>query len=316
MEYQDYYKILGVNKNASAEDIKKQYRRLARKYHPDVSKEKDAEAKFKQSKEAYEVLKDPEKRKAYDQMGSRWQSGQDFTPPPDWKSKQRREAWQEQPMDESGFSEFFENLFGQGASFQDHQRSSRHRERGADQHSKIAITLEEAFNGTHRIIQLQEPEFNSTTGAMNYKTRSLDIKIPAGVTNGQQIRLSGQGSSGMGGGPKGDLYLEIQIDDHALFTLKGRDLYLNLPITPWEAALGAKVEAPTLAGSVQLTIPAGSQSGAKLRLKGRGLLNNPPGDQYVILTITIPKPQNEQQKELYRQMAEIMPYNPRQQLKV
>lgn len=311
MEYQDYYKILGVGKNASADDIKKQYRRMAHKYHPDISKEKDAEAEFKRVKEAYEVLKDPAKRKAYDQLGQR-QSGQQFTPPPNWDFKDFREStggWREQPMDENGFSEFFENLFGQGAAFQ-HQQRPRPR-RGSDQHSKITITLEEAYKGTHRIIQLQEPTIDPSTGQVIYQTRNLDVKVPAGVIKGQQIRLAGQGSSGLGNGPKGDLYLEIDIAEHPLFTLKARDVYMNLPVTPWEAALGGIVEAPTLAGNVKLTIPANSQNGAQLRLKGRGLPNHPPGDQFVMLTIAIPKPQNEQQKELYRKMAEIMPYNPR-----
>lgn len=309
MEYQDYYKILGVDKNASADDIKKQYRRMAHKYHPDVSKEKDAETKFKQAKEAYEVLKDPAKRKAYDQLGQR-QSGQQFTPPPEWDFRESAG----QPMGENGFSEFFENLFGQGAAFQQQKRPRQRR--GTDQHSKITITLEEAYRGTHRIIQLQEPAIDSSTGQVIYQTRSLDVKIPPGVTKGQQIRLAGQGGSSLGNGPKGDLYLEIDIAEHSIFTLKDRNVYINLPVTPWEAALGGKVEVPTLGGNVQLSIPADSQNGAQLRLKGRGLPNHPPGDQFVILTIAIPKPQNEQQKELYRKMAEIMPYNPRLHLKV
>ncbi len=313
MEYQDYYKILGVDKNASAEDIKKQYRRLAHKYHPDVSKEKDAEAKFKQAKEAYEVLKDPEKRKAYDQLGQR-RPGQQFTPPPDWDFRESAGGWQEQPMGEAGFSEFFENLFGQGAAFQQHQRP-RHR-RGPDQHSKITLSLEEAYRGTHRIIQLQEPELDPSTAQVAYKTRNLDVKVPPGVTKGQQIRLAGQGGSGLGGGVKGDLYLEIDIADHPFFTLVNRDIFLNLPVTPWEAALGAKVAVPTLGGTVQLSIPPNSQNGAQLRLKSRGLPNNPPGDQLVTLVITIPKPQTEEQKNLYRKMAETMPYDPRQRLEV
>jgi curved DNA-binding protein len=311
MEYRDYYKILGVPKNASAEDIKKQYRRLARKYHPDVSKEKDAEEKFKEVQEAYEVLKDPAKKQAYDQIGSQPHGGQGFTPPPGWEFRRPSGDGAENPFAGAGFSEFFESLFGQQAPHG--RRQSTFKQRGQDQHSKIEISVEEAFTGAQRLIQFQEPELDPTTGQVALKTRSLNVKIPSGVTAGQQIRLAGQGSPGIGGGPNGDLYLEIQLAEHPFYTVKGRDIYLNCPVTPWEAALGAKITVPTLAGPVELSIPASSQTGKKLRLKGRGFPGAPAGDQYIILTVYTPPAKNETERQLYEKMAQEMGhYDPRQ----
>lgn len=320
MEYKDYYKTLGVEKSASDDEIKKQYRRLARKYHPDVSKEKDAEEKFKDVREAYEVLKDPEKRKAYDQMGSNWKAGQGFTPPPGWDFHQYAGGGGAEQFGDSGefggFSDFFENLFGQGqrARGAGRGRAREHSQRGQDLHTKISLSLEDAFSGTQRMIQLQEPALDPATGRVHYKTRSLKVKIPAGVTNGQQIRLAKQGGPGIGQGANGDVYLEIQLAEHPLYTVKDRDVYINLPVTPWEAALGAKVEVPTLGGKVGLTIPAASQTGNKLRLKGRGLPGTTPGDQYVLLMIYTPAAKTDGQRELYQKMAEAMPYNPRAEL--
>ncbi|HVV68863.1 MAG TPA: DnaJ C-terminal domain-containing protein [Gammaproteobacteria bacterium] len=310
MEYKDYYKTLGVDKNASAEEIKKQYRILARKYHPDVSKENNAEEKFKEVREAYEVLKDPAKKKAYDQMGSQWQAGQRFTPPPEWDFRQAQVDTGQ--FDVNGFSEFFENLFGRRAG---HARGGRYEyaERGQDLHSKINLSLEEAFSGTERVIQLQEPEVNSH-GQIALKTRSLKVKIPPGVVEGQQIRLSGQGGKGLGQGANGNLYLEIHLNDHPLYTVKDRDIYVNLPVAPWEAALGAKVAAPTLGGKVEMTIPPNSQSGTKLRLKGRGLPAKSPGDEYVVLKIVIPEPKTDAERQLYKKMAEEMHFDPRRGL--
>jgi len=314
MEYKDYYKTLGVEKNANAEEIKKQYRRLARKYHPDVSSEKNAEENFKEVKEAYEVLKDSKKRAAYDQMGSQWQSGESFTPPPNWDFRQSAGAREEQ-FDAGDFSEFFENLFGQRAPGGGRARGhAAHSQRGQDEHTKINLSLEEAFTGTERTLQLQEPELNPSTGQIQLKTRSLKVKIPAGVTEGQHIRLGKQGSKGINGGSNGDLYLEIHLVDHPFYIVKNQDIYLNLPVTPWEAALGSKIETPTLGGKVGLSIPAGSQTGTKLRLKGRGLPGHPAGDQYVILSIYIPEPKTESQKEIYKKMADEMKYNPREEL--
>lgn len=313
MEYQDYYKILGVTRNATPEEIKKSYRRLARKYHPDVSTEKNAEDKFKQVKEAYEVLKDPEKRKLYDQMGPNWKQGQGFTPPPGWERQQAHEGAHYQTFEGGDFSDFFESLFG---GMGGRGRGAHHtaRQRGQDQHAKVNVSLEEAYHGAVRELTLQEPQLDPQTGQVTYKTRTLRVKIPAGVTANQQIRLQGQGTPGINGGPNGDLYLEVQIAPHAHYTLEGKDIYLNLPITPWEAALGGKVSVPTLGGVVELSIPAGSQTGQKLRLKGRGLPAHPAGDQYVLLKIYIPEPKNEQQKQLYRQMADQMHFDPRKEL--
>ncbi len=311
MEYQDYYKILGVSRDATADEIKKSYRKLARKYHPDVSSEPNAEEKFKQVKEAYEVLKDVEKRKAYDAIGSGWKQGQGFTPPPGWESRPGGEGVR--PEFREGFSDFFESLFG-GLGQEARWTRQEFKQRGQDQHSRVTVSLEEAFNGSTRLLTLQEPIVDYQTGQVTSKTRQLRIKIPAGVTEGQQIRLQGQGLPGIGGAPNGDLYLEIHLAPHSLFTVEGKDVYLNLPVTPWEAALGAKVSIPTLGGSVDLTLPPGSQTGQKLRLKGRGLPGGTPGDQYVLIKIYIPEPKNDQQKELYQQMAEQMPFDPRKEL--
>lgn len=313
MEYKDYYKTLGVEKTASADEIKKRYRILARKYHPDVSKEPNAEEKFKEMREAYDVLKDPEKRKAYDQLGSNWRQGTEFKPPPGWEFHTGNAGGRED-FDTSGFSDFFENLFGargMGGGGRRRQQAD-FSQRGQDQHSKIIITLPEAYTGTERLIQLQEPEMDANTGQIKLKTRSLKVKIPAGVNNGQQIRLTGQGQKGLGGGPNGDLYLEIIIQDHPLFMVKDRDIYLNLPVAPWEAALGAKIGVPTLGGIVEMTIPAFSQTGSKLRLKGRGLPGSPSGDQYITLAVHIPEPKTESQRQLFTTMAQEMNFNPRE----
>lgn len=315
MEFQDYYELLGVNKSATDDEIKKQYRRLARKYHPDVSKEDNAEEKFKQVKEAYEVLKDAEKRKAYDQCGQNWQHGQGgFEPPPNWQYQQTGQQDRHSQFNGEDFSDFFENLFGQrGAGFRQQQP---HTMRGQDQHSKVSISLHEAYNGSTRQLTLQQPDVDPKTGQVHYSQRSLNVKIPAGVTSGQQIRLKGQGSDGYGSGEKGDLYLEIDIQSNKQFNIDGRDVLLTLPITPWEAALGGKINVPTLGGKVGLNIPAGSQSGQKLRLKGRGLPGKTPGDQYVTLTIVTPIATTDEQRDLYRHMAESMPFNPRAELEV
>ncbi|MFW0078998.1 MAG: DnaJ C-terminal domain-containing protein [Coxiella endosymbiont of Haemaphysalis qinghaiensis] len=313
MEYQDYYKILGISRSATADKIKKRYRQLARKYHPDVSKEVNAEEKFKQVKEAYEVLKDPEKRKAYDAIGSECKQGQGFTPPSGWEFRpQDKTSYQE--FRKGNFSDFFETLFGGWGDRGRKWTRTRFSQRAQDQHSRIAISLEEAFYGTTRTLTLQEPTLDQKTGQVNYKTRTLRIKIPAGVTQGQQIRLQGQDSSGIGGAPNGDLYLQIYLKAHQFYTVEGRNIYLNLPVTPWEAALGTKITVPTLGGAVELTLPSGSQTGRKLRLKGRGLPGQPPGDQYVLLNIYIPEPKTHQQKQLYQKMSELMHFNPRKEL--
>jgi len=306
MEYKDYYKVLGVSKQADKDEIKKSYRRLARKYHPDVSKEPNAEEKFKEAKEAYEVLSDPEKRQAYDTLGSQWQSGQDFRPPPDWENNFSDFTHQSAQGNGANFSDFFSELFG-GRQRGFSGRAGGFAAKGEDIHSKINITLEEAHKGTSREINLQIPEINNQ-GRMTQRIKTLRVKIPAGVVEGQQIRLTGQGGSGMGGGANGDLYLEIHLQEHAHFTMKGKDVYLTVPVTPWEAALGASIAVPTLAGKVDVKIPANSQAGQKLRLKGRGLSG---GDQFALLQIVIPPADTAEKREFYEKMAQTMPFNPR-----
>ncbi len=322
MEYRDYYKILGVARGATADEIKKAYRRLARKFHPDVSKEKDAEARFKEVQEAYEVLKDTEKRAAYDQLGSNWQQGQQFRPPPDWASGfefRGRPAGAQQDGFEGGFSDFFSSLFGgmgggysQGGFSQGPAAGARRRA-GRDSHARIDIDLEEAFQGGTRTFELQRPQ-SSADGTVEMRAHTVKVTIPRGVTTGQRLRLTGQGEAAPGGGRAGDLYLEIHIRPHAIFHLDGRDITLTLPIAPWEAALGGPVTVPTLGGSVEMRIPAGSQSERKLRLRGRGLPGEPPGDQVVQLRIVVPPADTPEAKSLYERMRSELAFDPRAEL--
>lgn len=320
MEYRDYYKILGVARGATAEEIKKSYRRLARKYHPDVSKEKDAEARFKEVQEAYEVLKDTEKRAAYDQLGSNWQQGQQFRPPPDWASgfefrgRPGGGGGQQQEF-EGGFSDFFSSLFGGmgGAGFSQAGAAPRRRN-GRDSHACIDIDLEEAYQGGTRTFELQRPQAASD-GTVELRNHTVKVAIPKGVTNGQRLRLAGQGEAAPGGaGRAGDLYLEIHIRPHRLFQLEGRDVTLILPIAPWEAALGGTVTVPTLGGSVEMRIPPGSQSEKKLRLRGRGLPGAPPGDQVVQLRIVVPPADTPEAKALHERMRDELGFDPRSSL--
>lgn len=314
MEYKDYYKILGVDRKASEDDIKKSYRRLARKYHPDVSKEANAEEKFKELQEAYEVLKDAEKRSAYDQLGSNWKQGQEFRPPPGWERAQFYSANDFSESDMSGFSDFFANIFGRARSQGGHYTNEEFhtfKQRGSDQHAKIQITLEEAFHGVTKMLHLQVPQMDAS-GNVQAVSRTIKVNIPAGALTGQQLRLAQQGNPGIGGGPAGDLYLEIDIQPHGLFSLQGADVYLPLPVTPWEAALGAEIKVPTLGGTVGLKLAPGAKAGQKLRLKGRGMQGKQTaGDQYAIIQIETPPANTNEQKQIYQKMAEIMPFNPR-----
>ena len=290
MSHKDYYKIMGLSAGATDEEIKLAYRRLARKYHPDVSKEKDAVERFKEVGEAYEVLKNPEKRAVYDQYIRDLASNQHTR-----QSSHAEHAYTDHQPD----FDFFESLFG--ARQHQEQRSA-----GEDLHGTIQISLEEAVHGAEKEIQIP-----GQAG-----TQTLRVKIPAGVKSGQQIRLSGQGLMGGQSNARGSLYITLQVAKHPVFDVMNNDIYVNLPVTPWEAALGCTIAVPTLAGKVELKIPEGSQGGQKLRLKKRGLPGSHPGDQYVILKIITPKPTTETARVLYQKMAEEMPLNPRAEMGV
>jgi curved DNA-binding protein len=334
MEFKDYYATLGVERTATQDEIKRAYRKLARKYHPDVSKEPDAEARFKAVAEAHEALIDTERRAAYDDIAQRHASGQPFEPPPGWDSGYeysgrgpggpagRHPSGHAGGAGDAGdFSDFFESLFGRGG-FDGaeglHRRSAANRSQrpsgplpGRDHHAKVAIGLLDAYQGAKRMISLRMPVFDAT-GHTTLQERQLEVNIPKGVREGQHLRLSGQGAAGQGGAPSGDLYLEIQILPHPLFRLDGSDITFDLPVAPWEAALGATVTAPTPDGSVQLSVPAGSTQGRKLRLKGKGLPGKVPGDLYAVLTIALPPSASEPEQEAWRGLARAFSaYNPR-----
>jgi curved DNA-binding protein len=330
MEFRDYYKVLGVERAAGADQIKAAYRRLARKYHPDVSKEPNAEARFKEMQEAYEVLKDPEKRAAYNQLGANWKAGEQFRPPPDWgsgfefsggpgpaggarrgagRARSSGAAAEDGASGEQDFSDFFSSLFGGSSPF---GRSAGGAAR--DHHARVGVDLEEAYSGTTRTLELRRPEVQPDR-SVQLRTHTVRVTIPPGVTEGQLIRLAGQGAPGAGGGRAGDLYLEVHVQPHRLFVLEGRDVTLTFPVAPWEAALGAPVTVPTLGGPVEMHIPAGAQSGQKLRLRGRGLPGNPPGDQYVQLKVVLPSADSPQAKALYEEMRSKLNFDPRANLR-
>jgi curved DNA-binding protein len=317
MEYKDYYQIMGVARNASQDEIKRAYRQLARKYHPDVSKEADAEKRFKDIGEAYEVLKDPQKRTAYDQLGAQWKAGGGFQPPPGWDNAGfdfRNDGF----SDGLDFGDFFESVFSRRKpDFSSARKSTRDNgfgTKGKDHRAKIHISLEDAYHGVSRAIQLQVPEQDSQ-GYLHTQSRTLNVKIPKGISAGQQIRLAGQGAPGQGGAAHGDLYLEIQFEPHRHFRIENKDIYLDLPLTPWEAALGAKIMVPTLGGSVEMKVPPNTRAGQKMRLKGRGLPGHPPGDHYVIFQIVFPPADNERARAFYRQMADEFSFDPRAELR-
>lgn len=331
MRYKDYYEVMGVPRGATRDEIKRAYRKLARKFHPDVSKEKNAEERFKELQEAHEVLKDPEKRAAYDQLGANWQQGQEFRPPPDWGkgfefSRGRGDPQGPQAGPGADFSDFFSELFGGrsptgGAQgFEPGARGFRMGRRGGrtftaagqDHVARVEIDLEDAYRGGTRTIDLRTPEMTPEGHVMS-KPRTLRVSIPAGVVEGQQIRLAGQGSGGVGGGPSGDLYLEVNIRPHPLFKLDGRDITVQLPVAPWEAALGEMVSVPTLGGAVDMKLPTGARAGQKLRLRGRGLPGPAPGDQYVVLKIVLP-PDSPQVREFFERMKTELPFDPRADL--
>ena len=314
MDFKDYYNIMDVERDASQTDVKRAYRKLARKYHPDVSKQADAEARFKELGEAYAVLKDPEKRAAYDQLGEKWKTGQDFQPPPDWGAGFEFSGGGHNAGDGAAHSDFFETLFGHSfGSAQTNRKHAHFDAHGEDHHAKVMIDLEDAYRGTTRSITLRTPELDSN-GRVTTKQRTLNVKIPKGVKQGQRIRLSGQGSPGFGTGRTGDLYLEIEFSPHNLFRVEGRDVYFELPVAPWEAALGATVKVPTPDGPVDLKIPEGTIGGRKLRLQKRGIPGEPPGDLYVVPAITLPPADSDTARRLYRTMEQDLAYNPRSNL--
>ena len=323
MKYKDYYETLGVPRGASQDEIKKAYRKLARKYHPDVSKMADAEARFKDINEANEVLKDPEKRAAYDQMGSNWKAGQEFSPPPNWDAgfEFRGARGGAGPFGAGSFggaqdfdaSDFFESLFGRRGAASGAPRS-RANVQGEDHHAKVLIDLEDSYRGAERSISLRAP-VESADGRIAMQERTLDVHIPKGIRPGQHLRLAGQGAPGVGGARAGDLYLEIEFSPHRLFRVDGSDVYVDVPLAPWEAALGATVDVPTPEGTVQLTIPAGSAAGRKLRLKGRGLPGKNPGDLYAVLAVVLPKADSEAARAAYENLAKAFPdFKPRAHL--
>ena len=316
MEYKDYYKILGVERDATQDDIKRAYRKLARTFHPDVNKEAGAEAKFKDAGEAYEVLKDPEKRAAYNELGANWKQGQDFRPPPNWDQGFEFSGGGYTQADSRAVQRLLREPVRPGASRSRRPRrlaAARRREysaKGEDHHAKVVINMRDAYVGAKREITLRVPEVDAR-GHVAVKDRTLSVTIPKGVREGQHIRLAGQGSPGMGKGQPGDLYLEVAFAPDPLFKVDGKDVYLDLPITPWEAALGASVMAPTPEGAVMLKIPPGSTKGRTMRLKGKGLPGNPPGDMHAVLKIETPPADTDKAKEFYRQMERELPFNPR-----
>ena len=320
MEFKDYYTTLGIDRKATQDEVKRAYRKLARKFHPDVNKDADAEHRFKEIGEAYEVLQDVEKRAAYDKFGKDWQAGQDFKPPPDWDTGFEFHGGGYTETDASQFSDFFESLFGAQHGAGRSQPFTRHHTqysgKGQDLHAKIVIRLEDSFRGSKQSLTLQRPVVNES-GHVVTRPHVLQVSIPKGIMEGQQIRLTGQGAEGMNGGSNGDLFLEVAFAAHPHFTPDKHDIMLTLPISPWEAALGATVKVPTLGGTVDLKIPPNSQTGKKMRLKGIGLSSaKATGDQYVTLAIMTPRPATDKNKKLYHKMKEAMSFNPRSHLGV
>jgi curved DNA-binding protein len=316
VEFKDYYKVMGVARDATETQIKQAYRRLARKYHPDVSKEKDAEARFKELGEAYEVLKSPEKRAAYDQLGQGPRPGEDFRPPPDWGAGfEFSGPGAGMGAGNADYSDFFESLFGAASGRGRRSQRGFDTGRGEDHHAKVMLDLEASLHGGSRTFTLRVPEIDAQ-GRLISKERVLNVQVPKGILPGQTIRLAGQGASAGAAGTPGDLFIEVEFQPHARYRVDGRDLYLELPVAPWEAALGATVKTPTPGGAVDLKIPAGSHAGTKLRLKGRGVPATTPGDFYVVLQIALPAAGDEKAKAAYRAMADSLPFNPRTSLGV
>lgn len=323
MEFKDYYKILELTPEASQDDIRKAYRKLARKYHPDVSKEKDAEERMREVNEANDVLRDEEKRAAYDQLRTSVSSG-GGTPGPGWDRGFEFAGGDGRAPSDADFHDFLSSLFkqaerqrrSQGADPR-HAGAQAHAQplRGEDHHADIEISLEDSFSGATRELGLRAVQLDAQ-GRPQLVNRTLSVKIPAGVRAGQMIRLAGQGMPGEAGGPAGDLFLTVHFAQHPLYQVQGKDLTMKLPVTPWEAACGGKVHAPTLQGEVEVNIAAGSQPGSKLRLRGKGLPGDPAGDLYLVLDVVWPPATTEAARAAYQELAKAAPFNPRRHLGV
>jgi len=310
VEFRDYYRTLGVAREAPADDIKKAYRKLARKYHPDVSKEPDAEKRMQEVNEANAVLSDPEKRAAYDQLGKNYQPGQDFRPPPGWDAGFEFSEHGRSGAEAAEFSDFFAEIFGRMG--RGPRRGGAAHAQGNDHHARILLDLEDAFSGATRQITLRAPKLDDQ-GRVTLKEHTLEVRIPKGIREGQVIRLAGQGEPGVGSGKPGDLLLEVQFKPHARLRTDGRDLLLTLPVAPWEAALGGVVRVEVPGGALDVRIPAGAQTGRQLRVRGKGLPADPPGDLLLDIRIVAPPATTPRAKELYETMAREMPFDPRKE---
>jgi curved DNA-binding protein len=309
MEFKDYYAVLGVPREASAEDIKKAYRKLARQYHPDVSKEKNATERMKEVNEAYAVLSDPEKRAAYDRLASSHRAGEAFHVPPDWEFEFGQRGFG--PQDSADFSDFFAQLFGRTRSRDFAQQRTQTR-RGEDHYATILLDLEDSLRGATRPISLRLPRFDES-GRLVVETRTLNVKVPKGIREGQLIRLSGQGAPGAAGGPPGDLLLEVHFRQHPRLRAEGRDLRYRLALAPWEAALGAVVPLDLPQGTLKVRIPPGTQGGQQLRVRGKGLPSDPPGDLLLDIEVRVPPAATPRARELYETMAREMAFDPRRE---
>ena len=322
MKFHDYYQILGVARTDGAEAIRRAYRRLARKYHPDISKEPEAEARMKEINEAYAVLSDPEKRAAYDQLARGYQAGQEFRPPPEWHRGFAFSSPGSSSGEASEFSDFFAELFGRlggrpragfgkFSEFGEFSEFSGYGQRGEDHHAQVTIPLADAWTGARREISLTMPR-QDASGRVSRATRTLELRIPAGIREGQTVRLAGQGAPGLAGGPPGDLYLEVHFEPQPGFRVDGRDLHAALPVAPWEAALGATIALPLpTGGTLKVRLPAGVQSGRQLKVKGKGIPGDPPGDLLLEVRVVLPEASTPQARKLYETMARELAFDPR-----
>ena len=318
MEFKDYYGVLGIERAASEDEVRKAYRRLARKYHPDVSKEPDAARRMQEINEANEVLRDKEKRAAYDALSEQVARGGqpqgEFSPPPGWDTGfEFHRGPRRGPAEHAEFSEFFSSLFG--AAERGGTARENFRARGEDHYAAVEIPLEDALKGAERAISLRALQLDAE-GRPHWEDRTLHVKIPPGVRPGQFIRLPGQGMPGHGGEPAGDLFLEVRIAPHGHYRVEGRHLYMTLPVTPSEAVLGAQVQVPMpTGGAVSVTVPRNARGGLKLRLKGRGFAGKPPGDLYLLLEIALPPADRDDARKAYEELARATAaFNPRRHL--